>query len=245
MIDYDVRYLPLRFKCVYQFVASFLPPNGFVLDAGCCTGYGTSILSKKASKTVGVDIEFHHLKKAAVGSRNCVFLQMDVTKLAFSEKSFHAFVSFHVIEHLHDPRVYLQEAKRVLKPGGVLAISTPNRALRGSSFNPEHVQEYNFVEFRTLIEKHFPKPSYYGLWGSPRVIAMEQERIFISSTLYRRILEALALRLKKKISTRHLNRMLCAALRKFNPDTIRPNEFEVKAENPQNALDLVAILQLP
>jgi SAM-dependent methyltransferase len=70
-------------------------------------------------------------------------------------------VSFEVIEHLPDYRALLSEARRVLKPGGVFLVSTPNRAYYAESRaqvgpNPFHVREFDYAEFTQILADFFP-----------------------------------------------------------------------------------------
>ena len=67
--------------------------------------------------------------------------------MPFADASFGAVLSFQVIEHLDRPDAYLAEASRVLAPGGVLLLATPDRATRLYSWqqpwNRFHVTEYD------------------------------------------------------------------------------------------------------
>src|SRR5690606_22611315 len=63
-------------------------------------------------------------------------------------------VSFQVIEHIRDDLFFLQEIHRVLKPGGIALLTTPNRRM-SLTRTPWHVREYLPGELRALASKVF------------------------------------------------------------------------------------------
>jgi SAM-dependent methyltransferase len=144
----------------YAFAAR-LAAGKRVLDAGCGTGYGTAELNQAAASVVGADIAFLEAWEAAgiSGPRYC---QASVEAMPFAASSFDLVVAFEVIEHLRDWRALLREARRVLAPGGLFVVSTPNRVYytesRGAEGpNPFHVHEFEFEEFRAALQEFFPK----------------------------------------------------------------------------------------
>jgi len=92
-------------------------------------------------------------------------------------------MSFQVIEHIAPKTAlnYLVEIKRVMKPGGVFILSTPNSRLRLLSFqkpwNPEHKKEYKNGELKTLLSKAFQEVKVYGLCTSEEVLSIEKNRV--------------------------------------------------------------------
>jgi SAM-dependent methyltransferase len=78
-------------------------------------------------KVLGIDRKFNASLRSALGitnEPNVRLLQMDATSMTFPDSSFDFAYSFSVFEHLDDPRAVLLETLRVLRPGGVLQIST-------------------------------------------------------------------------------------------------------------------------
>lgn len=128
-----------------------------VLDAACGSGFGSELLSRSASEVTGVDISPEAVEycRARYTKRNLRFRQMSCSALDFPDASFDAVVSFETIEHLPEPGAFLAEIKRVLKPGGRLIMSTPNREnfaiyTKGEK-NPFHVKELSAEEFVELV----------------------------------------------------------------------------------------------
>ena len=97
-----------------------LNPTDDVLDLGCGSGEIAEYLSAacRMSCADAVDQRTHGL--------NLPFHTADAM-LPFADASFDVVVSNHVIEHTPDPFAHLREIRRILKPGGVAYLATPNR----------------------------------------------------------------------------------------------------------------------
>jgi ubiquinone/menaquinone biosynthesis C-methylase UbiE len=129
-----------------------------VLDAACGTAYGTRMLAEAgAAEVVGVDIAEAVLDAMRPGMPAQVDLRAgDVTSLDLPDDRFDLVVCFEAIEHLDeaDQERALDELARVLVPGGVLAISSPNRDVYNPG-NPHHLHEYTPVEFTGALRRRF------------------------------------------------------------------------------------------
>jgi SAM-dependent methyltransferase len=126
-----------------------------VLDAGCGTGYGAALLAERPGATVtGIDVSEEAIAgcQAAYGER-AAFLVADVLELPFEDDSFDFIACFEVIEHVDAERA-TDELRRVLAPGGHLAVSTPNREVYPEG-NPFHVREFLRDEFDELLAGRF------------------------------------------------------------------------------------------
>jgi len=115
--------------------------SGTLLDAGCGTGIEAANLQRLAPrlKIHGVDISSVSLAGAAAqpGAADAVFYQAALERLPFGDAVFDYVTAHEVIEHVEHPSVVLREFFRVLKPGGVCAIATPN----GASWWLEHLRQ--------------------------------------------------------------------------------------------------------
>ena len=134
-----------------------------VLDAGCGAGYGAAELARVAASVVGADIASEAVVFAREQYRNANlgFEQASCTALPHPDGSFDLVVAFEVIEHLTNWRGFLEEARRLLAPGGQFVVSTPNRLYYAESRgdqgpNPFHVHEFDFAEFREELRAVFP-----------------------------------------------------------------------------------------
>jgi O-antigen biosynthesis protein len=136
--------------------AAFLVKGRRVLDAGCGTGYGSRILAESgAEEVVGIDIAESVVEAARAREPAGVHFQVgDVRNLPFEDASFDAVVSFEVIEHVTEHDLALDEFARVLRPGGIVAVSSPNRSTYPAG-NPHHVRELLPDELHQLLRGHF------------------------------------------------------------------------------------------
>jgi 2-polyprenyl-3-methyl-5-hydroxy-6-metoxy-1,4-benzoquinol methylase len=133
-----------------------------VLDIASGEGYGSNIMSKKASHVYGVDIDIRAINEAKVKYKgaNIEFLIGSTSQIPLDDNSIDVVVSFETIEHHehHDEMMY--EIKRVLKPNGILIISTPDKLFYSDERNFKnqyHLKELYKQEFVDLMLKNFNK----------------------------------------------------------------------------------------
>ena len=133
-----------------------------VLDIACGEGYGSNLMSNKASFIYGVDIDTMCVNKAKIKYQksNIKFFEGNTSKIPLINNSIDVIVSFETIEH-HEFHVEMMlEFKRVLKPNGLLIISTPDKLHYSDSrkyYNEYHVKELYKQEFNDLISNYFSK----------------------------------------------------------------------------------------
>ncbi|MCB0471650.1 MAG: class I SAM-dependent methyltransferase [Flavobacteriaceae bacterium] len=131
-----------------------------VLDIACGEGYGTNLISKKAELVIGVDNDTSTIKKAQIKykNKNSHFIHGDIKALPFENNYFDLIVCFETIEHVHNPNLAILEIERVLKPDGLLLISTPNKLNYSDKTNYKnkfHIKEFYEEEFINLIKASF------------------------------------------------------------------------------------------
>lgn len=148
----------------YRFAES-LCPGRRVLDAGCGVGYGSQWLARAGAIVVAVDIDANSLRYGQSKYPGGDFLHGDCVALPFQDSSFDLVVAFEVIEHLSGWADLISEAGRVLAPGGLFLVSTPNRACyrtEGQEPNPFHVHEFDYDEFRAALAECFAHCAVYA-----------------------------------------------------------------------------------
>lgn len=144
----------------YHFAAHFVN-DAAVLDAGCGSGYGTAQLAgARFIAAVDVSAEAIRYARTHFARVGVHFFQAACESLPFAAGSFDAVLAFEVIEHLDRWREMLCEVRRVLKPSGVLLVSTPNKAYYTESRaaagpNPFHLHEFDLQEFRAALGSVF------------------------------------------------------------------------------------------
>ena len=135
-----------------------------VLDVASGEGYGTAMLAQVANSATGVELAqdaVDHAGQSYVAA-NLHYIAGDARKLPMPDAAFDVVVSFETIEHFAEQQVFLQEIQRVLRPGGLLIVSTPDRdnySPAETPANPYHVQEMTEAEFRTLLQTQFANVS--------------------------------------------------------------------------------------
>jgi GT2 family glycosyltransferase/SAM-dependent methyltransferase/glycosyltransferase involved in cell wall biosynthesis len=151
----------------YAFAAA-LVQGKVVLDAACGEGYGCELLASTAAQVIGVDIDAQcvdHARAAYAHLHNLRLHRASVLSLPLKARSVDVVVSFETLEHLAEQEQMLAEFGRVLRPGGLLIISTPNRPVYSDGSQPPnefHVKELSQDEFQALLARHFERHVLYG-----------------------------------------------------------------------------------
>lgn len=109
--------------------ATWLPPAHHVLEIGCSTGYLTRLFADKAQRMFGLDMNQAALGHAAKRNPSMHLACGDAEHLPFCDGAFDAIVMLEVIEHTRSDAAAVAELRRVLKPSGVLILSTPHAGL--------------------------------------------------------------------------------------------------------------------
>ncbi|OGO03259.1 MAG: hypothetical protein A2Y72_01000 [Chloroflexi bacterium RBG_13_53_26] len=171
-----------------------------VLEIGCGMGYGTDYLAEFASCVTAVDISGEHISHCQdkYGRDGITFLRADGIELPFKDNTFDVVLSFQVMEHIEPRNVldYFSEIRRVLRRGGVVLVSTPNRRKRllplQKPWNPEHKREYDDSNLENLLERVFGQVKISGLCGSEDIVAIEYGwrkqtllRVYVMYPIYR------------------------------------------------------------
>jgi ubiquinone/menaquinone biosynthesis C-methylase UbiE len=98
-----------------------------VLDCGCGMGFYLLAMSRlRQMELYGVDSDLRRLAQADALGTGAVLAEAGATQLPFPDEWFDAVLLSEVLEHIPDDAAALAEIRRVLRPGGVLAISVPN-----------------------------------------------------------------------------------------------------------------------
>ena len=140
--------------------------EGDILEVGTGMGYGVEIIAPKATRYISIDKQ---LPEQINQLDNAEYYEMEVPPIGFENYSFDSVVSFQVIEHIEEDLEFVREVARVLRPGGIFVISTPNAPM-SLTRNPWHVREYNADELRNILECHFSKVNAYGVVGNEKIM---------------------------------------------------------------------------
>lgn len=156
-----------------QFIGSKISLNGkSILDYGCGTGVALQWIRSHyhPERMVGLDISNGAIESAKVHYPGIDFRVMDIEKPSTDLKNeFDVSLCFEVLEHLQCPDQALSHlANHYMKSDGILAVTTPNRAvfsndMKPSPINRTHLHEMNLNELTDLMKTHFKNISIYGM----------------------------------------------------------------------------------
>ncbi len=140
--------------------------GGNMLEIGTGAGRGVEVMANIVDNYTGIDKNAPLLKEHSEKYPKFKFIDMFIPPLkGLADNSFDYIVTFQVIEHIADDNAFLKEAFRVLKPGGKLFLTTPNRIM-SLTRNPWHEREYLGLELKQLMEKYFAKVETKGIHGN-------------------------------------------------------------------------------
>jgi SAM-dependent methyltransferase len=153
---------------------------GPVLEAGCGEGYGADLLRERLGVVVALDYDAAAAAHVRTAYPSVSVARGNVVALPLRDGSVGSVVSLQTVEHLWDQHGYVAECVRVLAPGGLLAVSTPNRLTFSPGAadgerprNPFHTKEFDPVELFDLIGDHASVRDLVGLRHGARIKAYE------------------------------------------------------------------------
>ena len=211
-----------RHLVVYEWVGARVAGQQ-VIDMACGEGYGSEVLSRSAGFVVGVDANPEAYEHARLRyRRQNLRFERGLVELHGEPGSYDTVVFLQTIEHVPDPVAVLEHFKRILAPGGVAYISTPN-VLRlappgqPKSDNPWHLREYRAEGFEALCKSVFRQVELTGLFHARKLRVHElalalgwdmvHARLGITEPFYDRFTPAIATR-DFVLRTRRLDKAL-------------------------------------
>jgi ubiquinone/menaquinone biosynthesis C-methylase UbiE len=169
-------------ESLFRSYRSFVRPSHTVLEIGASVVERTREISRHCARVIGVEL-MPERKPADSGNIHYVLGNWEELSSVIALESVDVAISSHVIEHVPDDLKAINELHRVLKPGGVAVINTPNRQrltrrvvelFTGERQFPywEHQREYIEVDLqRLLVASAFKRyeiiPLVFGLHGGP------------------------------------------------------------------------------
>ncbi len=137
-----------------------IPAGARVLDAGCGRSLFTEIGRRWPFTIVAADVDLDLLRSRQAEHPEVRWAVADAHPLPFKDAAFDALFAGELIEHLADPAQGVAEFRRVLRPGGTLVLTTPNRLRLANladrserPYSPDHLSELSYDEARALLER--------------------------------------------------------------------------------------------
>jgi SAM-dependent methyltransferase len=166
-----------RHEVVYQRLASRCAGRD-VLEAGCGEGYGADLIAGVARRVIALDYDEATVAHVRARYPRVQVVHGNLAELPLPDSAVDVVVNFQVIEHLWDQGQFVRECARVLRPAGLLMVSTPNRITfspgRDTPINPFHTRELNADELtQLLVDAGFALDGMYGVFHGPRLAEMD------------------------------------------------------------------------
>lgn len=134
--------------------------KGNILDVGSGLGATTHYLLKHYSSTdvVGINISSKQIERSTINATQCQFICMDAVQMEFEDNTFDNIIGVESAFYFDTREKFIQEAWRVLKPGGQLILSDiifENTQLLGDSIVPQEniVKDKNLEEYKNLYQQ--------------------------------------------------------------------------------------------
>ena len=239
---------PLHHRLLSAYVFSEKYINGDVLELGCGEGRGIDIILNKSKSFTAIDKISEITERLSLKYPEEKFISSSFPPLKnIEDNSFDTIVSFQVIEHISNDKLFIEEIYRILKPGGKALISTPNIKMTLTR-NPWHIREYTSRQLQELAKKVFKKIIMKGISGNDKVKKYYEENKK-SVSKFKRLdilnLEKYLPNFLYKIPYEFLNRVNRNKLESNDRSlvsSISTSDYILEKDNPKN-LDLFLILE--
>jgi len=220
--------------------------KGNMLEIGCGEGRGVALLHSYVDAFTGIDKIAEVINRLSSSYPEATFKQTVIPPLDFPDQSFDSIISFQVIEHIKDDKTYLEEIARVLKPGGVALLTTPNIKM-SLSRNPWHIREYTATQLTDLCSNYFSNVRMLGITGNDKVMEYYAQNKVSVNKLMRFDFLDLQHRLPAfmlKWPYEFMNRLNRNKLQTTDNSLVASitHEDYIVSENADESLDLYAIL---
>jgi SAM-dependent methyltransferase len=164
---------PLHQRLLKPYLVAHEWIRGDLLEIGCGEGRGIAHLLPAVKSYAAIDKIEAAVERLRQQYPSGKFTSGHLPPLPYPDQSFDSIVTFQVIEHIQNDELFLQEIYRVLRPGGVALITTPNRPL-SLSRNPWHIREYTATELTQLAKRTFAHVNMRGITGNEKVLAYHE-----------------------------------------------------------------------
>lgn len=216
---------------------------GDILEIGTGCGYGLEFLSSTANSLITIDKSNPITEKKY---RNVIIKSMNVPPILFPDCSFDCVVSFQVIEHIQSDLDLIGEIKRVLRPGGIFIVTTPNSNM-SLTRNPWHIREYTIDTLSELLYSQFNVITPFGIVGNEKVMQYYNKNKKNIDYLFRldplHLIERMPLYVWRKMYdiANFFNRRYLLKKNKELTSSITECDYKLVSDPPEDCFDLFFI----
>jgi SAM-dependent methyltransferase len=155
--------------------------GGLLVEVGAGEGYGAALLAERADLVIAIDYDELSVVHLARSYRALHAVRGNLACLPVASGTVDVVASLQVIEHVWNHPQFIAECARVLRPGGLLLITTPNRltfspnaATGAKPINPFHTHEFTAAELSRLVgHSGLAVTSLHGLSNGKRLAALD------------------------------------------------------------------------
>jgi ubiquinone/menaquinone biosynthesis C-methylase UbiE len=157
-----------RYDVVLNLVSDMVDMEATVgLDVGCGDGVMLYKIALRGGRAMGVDVSWDGLPLAQEHFRqlcrdNPWLVQGSAYELPLESESVNYVTAVEVVEHLKAPEMFLREVIRLLRPGGIFALTTPQKSGDRQVHDAFHEREYDAHELSGLLKSYFGEVHVWG-----------------------------------------------------------------------------------
>lgn len=178
----------IRRKWIFDRIKKFVPSHAKILEVGCGTGNVSSFLSQKGYTVIGCELYAEAIDMAWPGFLK---VQGDLVSLPFKNGSFDMVCLFDVIEHLQNDMSVMKEASRVVRKGGILAVTVPAR-----------IELWSYIDETAMHKRRYDKKMLQRLFAETKLTSLLSEYMFMSLYLPMKYIRAKSKKRDLILSTR-------------------------------------------
>ena len=148
----------------YELARPHLTRSMKILDLACGTGHGLRLVADSVREAHGGDADADVIEQARTATQapNVSFHVLDALATGFPEASFDAVLSMETVEHVDGER-FLDELHRIMAPGALLIMSTPQNSRGRIPITATHEREYSLEQAIDLVGRRFTIREVIGL----------------------------------------------------------------------------------
>jgi SAM-dependent methyltransferase len=154
--------------------------GGLLVEVGAGEGYGANLFAARADSVLAIDYDELSIDHMATAYPALHAVRGNLAALPLASRSVDTVASLQVIEHVWDHPQFVSECARVLRPGGLLLVSTPNRLTFSPGLdkpvNPFHTHEFTAPELANLVAHNdLQVTAVRGLVPGNRLVALDEK----------------------------------------------------------------------